>query len=86
DASALAPLKAEGAITLKDHKGRRQVRLALVTEDLGQAVKGTDLIFSPLPAFAQADVARLLAPHLQDGQVLFIPPGTFGSYVMTKAI
>lgn len=86
DAAALVPLKAEGAITLKDHKGRRQVRLALVTEELGQAVKGADLIFAPLPAFAQADVARLLAPHIEEGQVLFIPPGTFGSYVMTKAI
>jgi opine dehydrogenase len=85
DDAALLPLKAEGAITVKDHKGRRQVPISLFTEDIGQAVKGAELIFSPLPAFAQADVARALAPHLEDGQVVFIPPGTFGSYVMTKA-
>lgn len=86
DGAALAPLRADGGITLKDHKGRRKVPIALFVEDLASAVRGADLIFSPLPAFAQADVARGLAPHLEDGQVVFIPPGTFGSYVMTKAV
>ncbi len=85
DAAALAPVKAEGAITLKDHKGRRTIPIAHITDSIADAVSGAELIFSPLPAFAQADLARQLAPHLQDGQVIFIPPGTFGSYVMTKA-
>ena len=25
-----------------------------------------------------------MAPHLVDGQVVFLPPGTFGSYVMAR--
>ncbi|MDX2203419.1 MAG: NAD/NADP octopine/nopaline dehydrogenase family protein [Hyphomicrobiaceae bacterium] len=86
DAAALAPLKEAGGITLKDHRGRRQVAVALFTEHMAEAVTGAELIFSPLPAFAQADVARAMAPHLGDGQVIFIPPGTFGSYVMSKAL
>jgi opine dehydrogenase len=86
DGAALAPLLAGGAITLVDHKGRRDVRPALVTTDLGAAVRGADLLLSPLPALAQHDLAVALAPHVSDGQVLFIPPGTFGAYVMAKAM
>ena len=27
-----------------------------------------------------------MAPHLKDGQVVFLPPGSFGSYLMAKAV
>jgi opine dehydrogenase len=27
-----------------------------------------------------------MAPHVADGQVVFLPPGTFGSYVMARAL
>ena len=40
----------------------------------------------PDPAFTQADNAKRIAPHLADGQVVFLAPGTFGSYVMTKIV
>jgi opine dehydrogenase len=43
------------------------------------------LIVCPAPATAQPDIARLLAPHLTDGQVVFLPPGTFGSMIFAKA-
>jgi opine dehydrogenase len=85
DAAALEALRVAGGITLKDHKGSRKVPLASITADLAEAVRGADLIFSPLPAFAQADLGRQLAPHLVHRQIVFLPPGTFGSYVFTKA-
>lgn len=85
DAAALAPVREAGAITLKDFRGTRRIPIHLVTSDIAAAARGADLIFSPLPAFAQSDLARQLAPHLADGQVVFLPPGTFGSYVFTKA-
>jgi opine dehydrogenase len=74
------------AIHLKDFKGQRRVNLALATPDLGAAVRGAELVVIPTPAFAQEDVAHALAPHLSDGQVVFLPPGTFGSYVMLRAL
>ena len=40
----------------------------------------------PSPAIAQADIARAMAPHLVDGQVVFLPPGTFGSFVMARIV
>lgn len=84
DGAALAPLQAAGAITLKDADGAREVLVALATADIGAAVRGAELILIPSPAIAQADIARAMAPHLADGQVVFLPPGTFGSVVMAR--
>jgi opine dehydrogenase len=86
DASAFAPVLNTSTIALKDFKNRRLVRIALATCDIGQAVRGAELILVPLPAFAQMDIATALAPNLTDGQVLFLPPGTFGSYAMARRI
>jgi opine dehydrogenase len=86
DAVAFAPVLESQSITLKDAKGRRAVRLALATTDVGKAVRGAALLVVPTPAFAQADIAQAVAPHASDGQVVFLPPGTFGSYVMAKAL
>jgi len=86
DAQALKPVQDSSAIYLKDDHGERPVILDLVTTDIGQAVKGAQLILIPSPAIAQLDIARALAPHLQDGQVVYLPPGTFGSYVMSQAV
>jgi opine dehydrogenase len=86
DAAALEALRAAGAIALKDASGERTVRVARVASDLGEAVRGADLVVMPDPAFTQADNARRLAPHLADGQVVFLPPGTFGSCVMARLI
>jgi opine dehydrogenase len=86
DAAAREAVQAAGAITLKDAQGERAVRIARVASDIGAAVRGADLVVMPDPAFTQADNARRLAPHLADRQVVFLPPGTFGSYVMTRAM
>src|SRR5262245_58944651 len=76
---------AGGTITLKDFRGRHEARLVLVTADIAKAVHGASLIMCPTPATAQADIATALAPHLVDGQVVFLPPGTFGSMVFAQA-
>src|SRR5579862_1745224 len=71
-------------IVLKDFSGRREVPIAVVTTDIAQAVRDAELIVCPAPATAQADIAKALAPHLADGQVVFLPPGTFGSMIVAK--
>jgi opine dehydrogenase len=86
DAAALAELRTAGAITLKDAEGERPVRIAHIASDIGEAVGGAELIVMPDPAFTQPDNARRLVPHLTDGQVVFLPPGSFGSYLMWRAL
>ena len=86
DAQALQPVREAGAITLKDARGAREVPLSLASCDIAQAMRGAALIVIPSPAVAQEDIARLMAPHLVDGQVVFLPPGTFGSFVMARLV
>jgi len=87
DADAIAALRQAGnRLTLKDYRGERPVELAVVTADIGEALAGATLIVCPAPAFAQESIAAAMAPHVADGQVAFLPPGTFGSYVMAREI
>src|SRR5215470_11349191 len=86
DKDAVAAHRAAGGkILLKDFKGRHEVAPALVTNDIAEAVRGAELILCPAPATAQPDIAGALAPHLADGQVVFLPPGTFGSMLFAQA-
>ena len=86
DSDMVAAHRAAGSrILVKDVNGRHDVQLALVTSDIAEAVNGAELILCPAPAFAQSDIARQLAPHLHDGQVVFLPPATFGSMIFARA-
>ena len=84
DAAAFSPVMKQGTVTLLDRAGSRAVRVARPTLDLGEALEGAELILVPTPATAQEDLARAMSPHLTDRQVVFLPPGTFGSYVMAQ--
>ena len=86
DAAAVEAHRAAGSrIVVKDAKGRHDIELGLVTTDIADAIRDAELILCPAPAFAQHDIAPLLAPHLVDGQVVFLPPATFGSMIFAKA-
>jgi opine dehydrogenase len=86
DRAAVAAHDAAGrVIAVKDFRGTHDARLTLVTDDIAAAVRDAELILCPAPATAQHDIARTLAPHLKDGQVVYLPPGTFGSFIFAKA-
>lgn len=86
DAAALQPVIESGCITLKDAEGAREVPIALATPEIGAALRGAELVVVSSPATAQADIARAMAPHLADGQVVFLPPGSFGAFVMPRIV
>ena len=73
DPARVKGVKAKGEIEVLDidskptgHKGR----VSLVTSDIREAVKGAQVILNPIPYFACEEYARLVAPHLEDGQVV----------------
>lgn len=86
DAQALAPVLESRTITVTDYRGTRTVRIRRPTPSLEEAIGSAELVLSPLPATAQADMASLVAPLLRGGQVVFIPPGTFGSHLFARAM
>jgi len=86
DATALKPVLETGTLTLTDIQGSRAISVAKATADMGEALSGAQLVLIPTPATAQEDIAHALAPHLENGQVVYLPPGTFGSYVMNEIV
>jgi len=86
DVAGLQPVIEQGGIKLTDAAGTRDVPLARITPDLAAAVAGAALIVIPLPATSQTALAKQLAPLLTAGQVVYLPPGTFGSYIYARAL
>lgn len=86
DEDAFAPVLESGSIVLRDHQGVREVKIARPTTSLTEAIKGADVILIPLPATTHESLAAAVAPHLEDGQIIYLPPGTFGSYLFLKAV
>ena len=72
----------EGYLRLLDHTGQQLLKVHLVTENIAKAVENAELIVCPTLAFAQLNIAEPLGPHLKEGQVIFLPPGTIGSVLM----
>ncbi|HLQ35401.1 MAG TPA: NAD/NADP octopine/nopaline dehydrogenase family protein [Chloroflexota bacterium] len=63
-----------------------EAAVSLVTDEVGQALDGAEMVLVPLPAYAHEDIARRAAPHLKAGQVVYLTPGTFGSFVFAKTV
>jgi opine dehydrogenase len=75
-----------GGITLKAEGRQGVAKLDRATADLREAVDGVDVVVVPLPATAQEDIARRLAPVLTDAQIVLLTPGTLGSFVVAREI
>ncbi|NOY07738.1 MAG: dehydrogenase [Spirochaetes bacterium] len=59
--------------------GQGKAQLNLVTTDIKKAIEDVEIIFIPLPGFVINTYGELLAPHLKEGQLVVIMPGTLGS-------
>lgn len=66
--------------------GDGSVKVDMVTSDLAEAVKGATHIFVSVPAFAHKLYSKSLLPHFEDGQILLIFAGNFGSLVFRDAM
>lgn len=73
-------------ITVRDSRGQRATTPALVTADLAAAIRGAALILAPAPATTHEALAPQLAPLLEDGQVVFLTPGTLGTVILARAL
>ena len=61
--------------------------LNLVTTSIEKALQGKEIIMVTVPASGHDDVARLLSPHLEHGQLVVLNPGrTFGSLAFTRVL
>ena len=78
-AAAIADIAETQTITLQENgKTIGDVKIHKVTTDLADALKDVDLIMPISPAFAQEAVAKNLVPHIREGMIIFLCPGSCG--------
>ena len=51
---------------------------SLVTSDIEEALKDSEMIMVVVPSSAHADIAKVAAPYLHDGQTIVLHPGRTG--------
>jgi opine dehydrogenase len=62
-------------------------KLVNVTSDMGEAVKKAQMIMVVVPSSAHADIAKLAAKHLKNGQIVLLHPGrTCGALEFAKVL
>lgn len=71
-----------GQSNLKDFKRTGIAELAMVTTDIGKAMKGTGIVVVTVPAMAHPRMFEEMIPHLEDGQIVNIFPDNFGSLML----
>ena len=86
EASRHAAVQRAGGLTLTDFRGTRRITNFSLGSDLREAVRDAELVVIPLPAMAHDSLARDLAGVLDSGQVVLLPPGTFGTFVFARAL
>ena len=74
DASSFAKILTGKKISIKDYRGTRDVEIHAPTVDLAEAISGAELVVVPLPSTTHDSLATLIAPFLEEGQVVFLPP------------
>ena len=78
-----------GGLEMESYEGgpRGFGALKLVTSDMTEALAEADVAMVVVPSTAHADIARLAAPHLRDGQILVLHPGrTGGCFEVCKVL
>lgn len=81
-----AELYQKGTILLEGMGRTGEARLELVSDNPDEVIREAEVIMCTDPAQSQTQRASVLAPHLENGQVVFLSPGSLGPLVFEKAI
>lgn len=75
--SSIERIGARGGVELESFEGGPHGfgEIANTTSDMKEALAAANVIMVVVPSSAHADIARLCAPHLHDGQIILLNPG-----------
>jgi len=68
-----------GQITIEWPKRKETVKIHQVTTNIAAALESAEIVFVVTPAFGHKTMAELCAPHVKDGQIIVLMPGSGGS-------
>lgn len=78
-AESVEPILDSRRITLGGVAGRGEAVLRCVTTDFGLALSQSPVALLIVPAYGHRAFAEAFAPHVREGQVVVLMPGTLGS-------
>ena len=78
------PVMESGTITMCGKAEEGAATLSLATTEIGAAVQGVSTVIITVPAFGYEPMARLLIPHLEEGQLVAFIPGCFASILFVE--
>jgi opine dehydrogenase len=61
-------------------------KIALITTDVTEAIRGAQVIMVVIPAFGQEAYMRILAEKADSGQIIVFQPGYYASFVFAKML
>lgn len=79
--SALTEIRNAKGILLKGKGIRGFAPIEKATSNIEEALEGSSLIMVVTPAFAHAEIAKLCAPYLVNGQIIILNPGRTGGAI-----
>lgn len=83
---AIEPIRESRTISLKGVAGEGDAVLHCVTTDFARALADADLVLLIVPAYAHGPFAEACAPHVREGQVIVLMPGTLGSLEFSRIL
>ncbi|MCR1898599.1 NAD/NADP octopine/nopaline dehydrogenase family protein [Irregularibacter muris] len=82
----LKPILEKKGITIHGEAGEGFARLNYVSTDIGQVIKGVEVIFIVLPSFAVESVVEKCIPYLEDGQIMVLNLASTGTALRINEI
>jgi opine dehydrogenase len=79
-------IREQGGIRISGVEKQGLGRVALATSDVAAAVRGAEVVFNPVPAYAFETFARAAAPHLEEGQVVVAMGKGGGSVIWSQVL
>ena len=68
-------------IFMHDNNGKQKVKIYKICKSLKSAIINCEIIIILLPAFSQKNISTKILPFLKNNQIVFLPPGSFGSWL-----
>ena len=79
-------IKNKNIILMQDQKGKKRIKIHRICNTIITAIRNSEIIIILLPAFTQNYLAKKIKPHIQNNQIILLPPGSFGSWIFMKEI
>ena len=77
-------IKNNNIILLQDQNGNKKTKIHQICNSINHVIKNSEIIIILLPAFTHKEIAKKIGPLLQHNQIVFLPPGSFGSWIFVN--